>query len=189
MKVKNNKRNYILNLPSGYSNIKLHISVTPGHPSGLDMAGKRAASRMMAQVASMAKKSKQDLADEDPFEKEESEEEYRARAAEFFKNESPENYFRSELCKYSAAERYYEYLYFLRNLPDLLDPEKSELVNLVKRELQLEGYTPSEKDTTLLNRQSSFADSSTPVLDALSCKIGNSLTMWLFPPTKNMPSM
>ena len=53
------------------------------------MAGKRSASRMMAQVASMAKKSKLDIANEEPLEKEESGEEYRARAAEFFQKESP----------------------------------------------------------------------------------------------------
>ena len=148
------------------------------------MAGKRSASRMMAQVASMAKKSKLDIANEEPLEKEESGEEYRSRAAEFFQKESPEHYFSHELCKYSAAERYLEYLFFMRNLPDLLEPEKGDLVNLVKRELNIEEYRPSENDTPFFSRQFTFAESSTPILDALGCKIGKSLTMWLFPPTK-----
>ena len=83
----------------------------------------------MARVASIAKKSKIDIANKEPLEKEESEEEYRVGAAEFFQKELPKNYFSPELSKYSAAERYFEYLFFLRNLPDLLAPEKSELVN------------------------------------------------------------
>ena len=38
---------------------------------------------------------------------------------------------------YSREEKYSEYLYFLRNLPNLLHKEKEKIIEIVKKQAQL----------------------------------------------------
>ena len=68
-----------------------------------------------------------------------------------------------------------EYIWFLKNLPDLLNNQKSDLVHLVKTELGVDNLKPCGKVN--------FKGNNFPILDALSCKLGLSLRHLLAPPT------
>ena len=68
-----------------------------------------------------------------------------------------------------------EYIWFLKNLPNMLNNQQSDLVHLVKTELGV--------DNLKLCGRSNFKGDNYPILDALSCKLGISLRHILAPPT------
>ena len=65
----------------------------------------------------------------------------------------------------------------LKNLPDLLNNQKSDLIHLVKTELGV--------DNLKLCGKVNFRGDNFPILDALSCKLGLSLRHLLAPPTSS----
>ena len=68
-----------------------------------------------------------------------------------------------------------EYIWFLKNLPKLLNNVESDLIEEVKTELGIANLKLSGKVN--------FKGSNYPILDALSCKMGKSLRHILAPPT------
>ena len=68
-----------------------------------------------------------------------------------------------------------EYIWFLKNLPDLLNNQRSDLIHVVKTELGV--------DNLKLCGKVNFKGDNFPILDALSCKLGLSLRHLLAPPT------
>ena len=70
-----------------------------------------------------------------------------------------------------------EYLWFLKNLPNLLNNQKSDLIHLVKTELGV-----ADLDEKLCGRLN-FKGDNFPILDALSCKVKLNLRHILAPPT------
>ena len=61
-----------------------------------------------------------------------------------------------------------EYIWFLKNLPDLLNNQRSDLIHVVKTELGV--------DNLKLCGKVNFKGDNFPILDALSCKLGLSLS-------------
>ena len=68
-----------------------------------------------------------------------------------------------------------EYIWFLKNMPKLLNNQESDLIHLVRSELGVENLK--------LCGKVNFKGSNFPILDALSCKLGMSLRHILAPPT------
>ena len=68
-----------------------------------------------------------------------------------------------------------EYIFFLKNLPKLLNNVESDLIQEVKAELGI--------GKLKLCGKVNFKGSDYPILDALSCKMGKSLRHILAPPT------
>ena len=72
---------------------------------------------------------------------------------------------------------YCDYLYFVRNLPQLLNNQSTELIHLVRKELNIAEVQKN------LGGKVNFKGDKFPILDALSCKIGTNLRNILAPPT------
>ena len=72
---------------------------------------------------------------------------------------------------------YCDYLYFVRNLPQLLNNQSTELIHLVRKELNIAEVQKN------LGGKVNFKGDTFPILDALSCKIGTNLRNILAPPT------
>ena len=70
-----------------------------------------------------------------------------------------------------------EFLWFLKSVPKLLNNQISDLVHLVKTELDV-----GKKEKKLCGKFN-FSGDSYPILDALSCKIGINLRTIIAPPT------
>ena len=74
-----------------------------------------------------------------------------------------------------------EYIWFLKNLPKLLNNVESDLIEEVKTELGIANLKLSGKVN--------FKGSNYPILDALSCKMGKSLRHILTPPYHLLPPL
>ena len=70
-----------------------------------------------------------------------------------------------------------EFLWFLKSVPKLFNNQMSDLVHLVKTELDV------GKNEKKLCGKFNFSGDSYPILDALSCKIGINLRTIIAPPT------
>ena len=85
--------------------------------------------------------------------------------------------------KFSSEEILYDFLCFMKNLPTLIESEKSKLVNLVRRELQIDQILkhPDKLNFEKLSKLGRIS-SSNRVLSQLSRILGKSLNI-LAPPT------
>ena len=96
--------------------------------------------------------------------------------------ESKEEYFERTLRNATGAEIYLEYLIFLKSLPNVHCNKLKEIQNTVRKELRIDQI---EEKISLADLRFSFSPGSPdhhPVLNALECKLGYSLTI-ITPPT------
>ena len=94
--------------------------------------------------------------------------------------ESAEEYFKRTLQNSTEADIFLEYLIFLKSLPDLHSNDLRKIQNTVRKELGIEQI---EDNIAMIDlRFSSGSPYHLPVLNALECKLGHSLT-FITPPT------
>ena len=91
--------------------------------------------------------------------------------------ESKEEYFDRVLKNSTNMDRVLEFLMFKREADKLLPHQRDELVKLLRSELEVDKALP---DLTLERRMT--ANEGTPLLDALSAKLGKSFSHILAPP-------
>ena len=99
-----------------------------------------------------------------------------------FEGETADEYFKRTIENSTEAEIFLEYLIFLKSLPDLQSNDLQKIQNTVRRELNIDHI---EENISMINLK--FASGSPehhPVLDALACKLGYSLTI-IAPPTSH----
>ena len=94
-----------------------------------------------------------------------------------FKASTPPEMLSKILLEATPDEVYLEYLWFVRNLPTLINNQRSDLLHLVKTELGVARVKES------LCGKVNFTGSNFPILDALSCKVGIHLRNIIAPPT------
>ena len=95
--------------------------------------------------------------------------------------ENAEQYFKRIYKLTTKAQIYFEYLKFLKEMPQYENKEISNVINDVKENLQIDEI---EKSISFVDLDFSCSDiNNTPVLDALSAKLGYSLR-FIAPPVK-----
>ena len=99
--------------------------------------------------------------------------------------ENKEDYFTRILSAESKEDIYSEYQMFLKRLPPLTQSQRVQILSKVRKELKIDDIEATLKvDTKRLKSLSPLPDSGrkTPIMDALSIKLGISLNI-LVPPT------
>ena len=93
-------------------------------------------------------------------------------------SESADEYFKRVLSNSSPADVLLEFFWFKRNLPQLTNNKMVELIEDVKKHLNVDNLTTSTGRTEM-----HFSGNQFPILDALSYKIGSNLRNIIAPPT------